>query len=65
MQVTVNIDGKAGLMLTEGMAVLIACVVYRVEEDKLEFLFPDSADREENAAILRKFKVLRDDMQIE
>ena len=56
--VTIYLNGKAGMGIYEGTRQLIAVVVFDVEADQLDFIFPDNVDKEEGAAILRKFHCL-------
>jgi hypothetical protein len=51
----IRISGKAGEGLSNGKQVLIAVVMYDVEEDCLHFAFPDGKDKEEGWAIMQKF----------
>ena len=58
MDVDIHITGKQAEAIDAGRAQILAVAIFHIEENKMMLLFPDCVDKEEAAAILRKFGCL-------
>jgi hypothetical protein len=56
--VTINLSGRAAESIEANEGIFIAVVIYAPDTDELSFVFPDTIDKEEGSAILRKFHCL-------